>query len=120
MVRRDELAEVLVNLFENARDAGATRIIVRSGRHARDMAGAARDLGVKIEVQDNGKGIPADALPRVFEPRFSTTTSGSGLGLAIARRLVEAWGGTIGIASELGAGTTVTLVLAGPAPPARA
>ncbi len=114
MVRRDELAEVLVNLFENARDAGATRIVVRQQRVG-GAAGSA-DAGVRIEVQDDGKGIPAEALPRVFEPRFSTTTSGSGLGLAIAKRLVEGWGGIIGIASELGAGTTVSLVLAGPTP----
>jgi len=120
VARRDELSEVLVNLFENARDAGATRIVVRSKRRAWDEAGTAPGLGVRIEVQDNGKGIPADALPRVFEPRFSTTTSGSGLGLAIVRRLVEGWGGTVGIASELGAGTTVSLVLAGPVPPAPA
>ena len=48
-------------------------------------------------------GIPADLLPRVFEPRFSTTTSGSGLGLAIVRRLVESWGG-FEVESETGAG----------------
>ncbi len=112
MARRDELAEVLVNLFENARDAGATRIAVRHRRGAEAAPGA----WVRIEVQDNGKGIAAATLPRVFEPRFSTTTSGSGLGLAISKRLVEGWGGTIGIASELGAGTTVSLVLAGPGP----
>ena len=123
VARRDELVEVLVNLFENARDAGATSVVVRSERVA-PVPGAGPgegegDRGVRIEVQDDGRGIAADALSRVFEPRFSTTTSGSGLGLAIARRLVEGWGGTIGIASELGAGTTVSLVLAGPALPAR-
>ena len=114
MARRDELAEVLVNLFENARDAGAMRVVVRARRGA---AGAepAPAGAVRIEVRDDGKGIPAEALLRVFEPRFSTTTSGSGLGLAIAKRLVEGWGGTIGIASEPGTGTTVSLVLAGPA-----
>jgi signal transduction histidine kinase len=119
MARRDELTEVLVNLFENARDAGAKRVAIRArrtGATAQLPAGTA----VRIEVRDDGRGIPAEALPRVFEPRFSTTTSGSGLGLAIAKRLVEGWGGTIGIASELGAGTTVSLVLAGPAPPAPA
>ncbi len=118
LARRDELAEVLVNLFENARDGGATRVVVRQ-RRAPGPQGAA-DAGVRVEVQDNGKGIPAAALPRVFEPRFSTTTSGSGLGLAIVKRLVEGWGGAVGIASELGAGTTVSLVLAGPVPPAPA
>jgi len=117
MARRDELTEVLVNLFENARDAGATRIAVRSRRAA--GAGPA-PAPVRLEVRDDGKGIAAEALPRVFEPRFSTTTSGSGLGLAIVKRLVEGWGGSIGIASELGAGTTVSLMLAGPVPPAPA
>jgi len=118
MARRDELTEVLVNLFENARDAGAKRVAVRARRTGATAQGPA--TAVRIEVRDDGKGIAAEALPRVFEPRFSTTTSGSGLGLAIAKRLVEGWGGTIGIASELGAGTMVSLVLAGPAPPAPA
>ncbi len=111
--RRDELAEVLVNLFENSRDAGAARVVV--------SAAAAPEPGkVRVEVRDDGRGIPGDLLPRVFEPRFSTTTSGSGLGLAIAKRLVEGWGGRISIASTLGAGTTVTLDLVeGPAPAPR-
>ena len=66
---------------------------------------------VVIDVQDNGTGIPADVLPQVFEPHFSTRTSGSGLGLAISRRLIEGWGGTIGLTSTPGGGTTVRLTL---------
>jgi signal transduction histidine kinase len=62
-------------------------------------------------VQDDGRGIPAEALGRVFEPTFSTTSSGSGLGLAIARRLVESWGGSITLSSTPGEGTTVRLAL---------
>jgi two-component system, NtrC family, nitrogen regulation sensor histidine kinase NtrY len=50
-------------------------------------------------------------LPRVFEPHFSTRTSGSGLGLAISRQIIDGWGGEIGIASEAGKGTTVTIKL---------
>ncbi len=110
--RRDELVEVLVNLLENARDAGAAQVtttVVRLERGAGREAGGAR-----IAVRDDGRGIPAESLPRVFEPRFSTTTSGSGLGLAIAKRLVEGWGGVIGIESVEGAGTSVTLTLCGP------
>jgi nitrogen fixation/metabolism regulation signal transduction histidine kinase len=97
--RRDEVKEVLVNLLENARNAGARRVTVRVGE------------GRTVSVADDGRGIPPDALPRVFEPAFSTTSSGAGLGLAIAKRLVDSWGGTIAIASTIGVGTTVTLTL---------
>jgi len=98
--RRDEVKEVLVNLLENARQADARAVVVRVGV-----------AGRRLTVTDDGRGIAPDALPRVFEPAFSTTSSGSGLGLAIARRLVESWGGTITLESTPGRGTTVTLEL---------
>jgi signal transduction histidine kinase len=94
--RRDEVREVLVNLVENARGAGATKIEL-------EVAPAS------IAVRDNGRGIPEALLGRIFEPRFSTTTSGAGLGLAIVRRLVEGWGATVEVASEEGKGTTVRI-----------
>jgi signal transduction histidine kinase len=103
--RRDEVQEVLVNLLENARVAGARRVVMRL-----------EDDGRQLSVADDGPGIPPDVLPRVFEPRFSTTSSGSGLGLAIARRLVEGWGGTITLESELGRGTTVRVAFQTAAP----
>jgi signal transduction histidine kinase len=103
-VRRDEFKEVLVNLVENARTAGASmvRIVVQSA-----------DGGARVEVRDDGKGILPQDLPKIFEPQFSTTTSGAGLGLAICKRLVESWGGVIQVTSEVGQGTTVTIVTAG-------
>lgn len=71
----------------------------------------------RLEVADTGEGIPAADLPHVFE-RFrraddsrSRATGGSGLGLAIVRQIVEAHGGTVGIDSEVGRGTTVRLEL---------
>ena len=96
--RRDEVKEVLINLLENARNAGARHVTVRIS-----------DGGCGLAVEDDGRGIAPDVLPRVFDPAFSTTSSGSGLGLAIARRLVESWGGTIGLTSVQGRGTTVTI-----------
>jgi signal transduction histidine kinase len=66
---------------------------------------------VVIEVRDDGHGIPADILSRVFEPHFSTRTSGSGLGLAISRQLIEGWGGAIDVESVEGKGSLVRIVL---------
>ncbi len=99
--RADEVKEVVVNLLENARTAGARVIDVTVGPGW-------------IEVLDDGEGIPTELLPRIFEPRFSTTTSGSGLGLAIVRRLVEGWGGRIEVESEVGRGTRIVVHLSGP------
>ena len=107
LARGDELREVLLNLFENARlaDARVVRATVRRGATSDDTA------AVVVDVADDGSGIAADVLPRIFEPHFSTRTSGSGLGLAITRRLVESWGGEVTIESELGRGTTVRVTL---------
>jgi two-component system, NtrC family, nitrogen regulation sensor histidine kinase NtrY len=102
VARRDEFKEVLINLVENARAAGASRVTIRLRPSGADL---------EVAVEDNGRGIPADDLPRVLEPQFSTTTSGTGLGLAICRRLVESWGGRIAVESEPGVGTTVRLML---------
>ncbi|MCC6929194.1 MAG: hypothetical protein IT359_09415 [Gemmatimonadaceae bacterium] len=102
----DELREVILNLLENARHANATRVVSRIVRGA---------SAVVLEVADDGDGIAPDALPRVFEPHFSTRTSGSGLGLAISKRLVDAWGGSLHIGPGETRGTIVRVTLA-PAP----
>ncbi len=65
----------------------------------------------KTTVRDDGEGISAENLPRVFEPLFSTKAVGTGFGLAVCRRIVEEQGGTIGIESTEGKGTTVTVRL---------
>ena len=105
LAQRDELREVLLNVLENARLAEASTVSVH-------VDGTATH--VVVDVKDDGTGIAVDVLPQVFEPHFSTRTSGSGLGLAISRRLIEGWGGTIGLTSTPGAGTTVRLTLRRP------
>jgi two-component system, NtrC family, nitrogen regulation sensor histidine kinase NtrY len=102
LARREELREVLLNVFENARLAKATRV---------QIALTEGDGRVSVSVKDDGHGIPSDVLPRIFEPHFSTRTSGSGLGLAISRRLIESWGGTIEILSTEAKGTEVLIKL---------
>ncbi|MGQ0713586.1 MAG: ATP-binding protein [Gemmatimonadaceae bacterium] len=102
LAREDELREVLLNLLENARLAGARRV---------DIDVRARDGRVLVEIRDDGHGIAPDVLPRIFEPHFSTRTSGSGLGLAISRQLLEGWGATIDIESRAAGGTIVRIAL---------
>ncbi|GJG84916.1 hypothetical protein tb265_00970 [Gemmatimonadetes bacterium T265] len=105
--RDGELREVVLNLLENARLAGAEHVGVTVACEDGNGAGPA----VALTVRDDGHGIAADVLPRIFDPHFSTRTSGSGLGLAIARRLVDGWGGRIVAESVVGQGTTVTVTL---------
>ena len=73
-----------------------------------------------IIVRDDGAGIPAEILPRIFEPFLTTkeTGTGVGLGLAISRSILERHNGTIEVHSELGRGTTFTVTL--PSDPASA
>ncbi|AXK73467.1 hybrid sensor histidine kinase/response regulator [Lysobacter sp. TY2-98] len=66
---------------------------------------------VRIEVCDTGCGIPADVLPHLFTPFFTTKTQGTGLGLLSCRRIIESAGGRLDIDSVPGAGTTMRLVL---------
>jgi two-component system, OmpR family, phosphate regulon sensor histidine kinase PhoR len=79
-----------------------------------------------LQVADTGDGIPASELPRVFERFYrvdkarARQTGGTGLGLAIVRHVADAHGGTVGVDSELGRGTTftVSLPVTGPSAPA--
>jgi signal transduction histidine kinase len=103
---------VLVNAIQALPDGRATnhRITVKTSTDERGWA--------VVEIADTGSGIAAEHLPRVFEPFYTTKPAGaaSGLGLALAKAIVEESGGTIGLTSEVGAGTTVRITLP-PGPP---
>jgi two-component system, OmpR family, phosphate regulon sensor histidine kinase PhoR len=111
--------QAINNLITNAvRYVPATdgRIAVVSRHLGRVVPGDARDW-VEVAVGDNGTGIPSAHLPRIFERFYradaarSRAEGGTGLGLAIVKHLVEAHGGTVEAESQLGAGTTIRLVL---------
>ena len=109
LARADELREVLLNLFENARLADARHVRARVHPGLTTTGAAA----IVISIVDDGGGISPDVLPKIFEPHFSTRTSGSGLGLAISRQIIDGWGGEITVASQAGQGTEVTIALKG-------
>jgi signal transduction histidine kinase len=66
---------------------------------------------VQIDVADSGRGIAPEDISKIFEPYFSTKETGTGLGLAIVKKIVDGHGGTIGVISKLGEGTTFTINL---------
>jgi signal transduction histidine kinase len=106
----DAVSQAVVNLLDNAvKYSGAAREIeVRVARAGRD---------VTISVADKGIGIPREEQQRIFERFYRVGTGlvhdvkGSGLGLALVKHIVEAHGGTVAIASEIGRGSTFTIRL---------
>ena len=103
-----QLERVITNLLANAikYTPSGGRITVSTGH---------REGRVSVAVQDNGRGIPADELPHLFEKyrrvREAKRTEGTGLGLFIAKTIVEAHGGDIRVDSTPGEGSTFTLLL---------
>jgi signal transduction histidine kinase len=102
------IEQVLLNLLLNALQAvedqrGARIEVVAS---VDDQSGKTR-----IEVRDNGPGIPEPVLEKVFRPFFSTRPEGTGIGLSMCQRIAHLHGGDLGISSTLGTGTRVELLL---------
>src|SRR5213079_209074 len=100
---RDQLYRVLLNLAQNAVEAGA--------QHLR-LTAAASDGVIAIDIADDGHGLPPRARENLFRPFFgSARPGGTGLGLAIARELMRGQGGDLALVDTTGAGTTFRLNL---------
>jgi signal transduction histidine kinase len=120
----DKLKQVFLNIVMNAIDAmeanqtedgsPAKRLSIRTGVQS-EAQRSKRENGktVQVEFTDNGSGIPAEDLTRIFDP-FHTTKDpgkGTGLGLSVSLRIVEDMGGVIKVKSTQGKGTTLTVIL---------
>jgi signal transduction histidine kinase len=100
----DQLEQVFTNLFTNALEAmsgrGEVRTIVMSS-----------ETHVQVRVADTGRGMPKEALEKIYDPFFSLKEKGTGLGLAIVFNIIKKHSGDITVESEEGKGTTFTITL---------
>jgi signal transduction histidine kinase len=102
----ERIRQVMYNLLDNALKhtdpGGKVKLSIE-----------ADDAKVTIQVRDNGRGIPSDKLPYVFDSFFQVEPQapGAGLGLSVVKELVEAHGGTVSVESEVGKGATFTVSL---------
>ena len=112
-----QIEQALANLIINARDAVGSRGEIVVGVCERELSSdfvrgnrwARAGRFSRVQVRDTGGGIPADVLPNIFDPLFSTKTLGTGLGLAVVSRVAQQHGGLIHCESTVGAGTTFDL-----------
>jgi len=113
---RRALHNLVLNACDACRDAapaGPGKAPPRGGEITVALRAAPNGAApaVEIAVRDNGVGIPAERLERIFEPYFTTKAKGTGLGLALVRQTIHDHGGSIGVTSEPGRGTTFTVTL---------
>ncbi len=96
------LLNILINSFHAVEEGG--RVVLKSGwdRLTREAI---------LEIDDDGHGIDAESLERIFEFYYTTKDEGTGLGLSIAQRIVHQHGGTLEVDSQVGAGTKVSIRL---------
>jgi signal transduction histidine kinase len=99
-----QLRQALLNLLRNAREA-------MPGGGPIDVSVAAEGMGVVVDVDDRGGGVPESIRARVFDPFFSTKGEGTGLGLAITRHIVESHGGSVTCQPRDGGGTRFRVTL---------
>lgn len=110
---RRQISQVLINILKNAaeaiegREADAGKTLPPG-----DISLKLRDDGitVRIDVEDNGKGLPAEGRERLTEPYMTTRSKGTGLGLAIVKKIMEDHGGYLALDDREGGGARISLV----------
>lgn len=117
-VDKGQMSQVIHNLILNAQQAMPAGGIIKVTAENK-MVGVEGEQGlplpmgpyIKLSIQDEGTGIPAEHLPKIFDPYFTTKQKGSGLGLATTYSIIKKHGGYIGVESKLGVGTTFSIYL---------
>ena len=104
---RTQLREALLNVIRHGVEAMPDGGVLRLNANA-DMTGRPE---IHITVEDEGKGIPAEDLQKLFTPFFTTKSGGTGLGLAIVHKIVSMHNGSINLESTVGKGTCVNIIL---------
>ena len=102
-----QIKQVFLNILTNACEA------MREGGELRIRSRPGDGGSVAVEFADTGPGIPADILPKIFDPFVSTKDKGTGLGLAVAYELISRHGGKLEVRSAPGEGTCMTVLLPG-------
>lgn len=108
-----QMGQVFWNLFLNASHAMSVggRLKITSRPVSGDLSSSGDRHFVELRVADNGEGISAEDINRIFDPFFSTKDAGTGLGLALVHRIVASHEGSIKVASVQGEGTVFRVVL---------
>jgi len=107
----DRLSQALWNLVRNAIESGASNVQLRTRAEHHVLIGdQAHRLAVRIEVADDGRGVPEDLAERIFLPLVSGRAEGSGLGLALAQQIAREHGGSLSYRSRPGH-TVFTILL---------
>jgi PAS domain S-box-containing protein len=104
-----QLQQVLLNLVFNSMDA--LEQVPRASRHLFISARQLAEGQIELVVRDTGPGLPAESLPRIFDPFHTTKANGMGMGLAICRSLVESMQGSIDANNQIDGGAAFRIVL---------
>ncbi len=100
-----QIKQVMINLIENS-----IHSIERSGKIEINVS-EKNSSSVEIKIADNGKGIPPEAINKIFNLYFTTKTNGSGIGLSVVQKIISEHNGIISVESKLNSGAVFTILL---------